>query len=77
MMLSNSFAGRDEVMKRLGYDPSDSLAPESVRAYVAEDGGLTECQVDKFGIDMPVFDDTIDSINRVSKDLAARLGEDS
>ena len=67
---------REEVResRRLGYAAADALDRAGVRAYVAQENGLAECAVDQFGIDMPVFDDTIDSINRVSNELAARLG---
>ena len=77
VMLSNGFDGKDSVVDDLGYSTDDTLAPESVRAYIAEDGGLTECSVDRFGIDMPVFDATIDDINRASNEIASRLYEES
>lgn len=77
VMLSNEFDGKDSVVNDLGYGTDDSLVPESVRAYIAEDGGLTECSIDKFGIDMPVFDETIDDINRASNEIASRLYEDN
>ena len=60
-------------LRRLGYSAADALDRAGVRAYVAQEHGLAECEVDQFGIDMPVFDDTIDRINRVSNDLAARV----
>ena len=62
-----------EELRRLGYSAADALDRAGVRAYVAQEHGLAECEVDQFGIDMPVFDDTIDRINRVSNDLAARV----
>ena len=76
IMLSNSFPDKGDVVKRLKYQDGDFLAPETVRAYVAEDSTLRECEVDTFGIDMPVFDETIDSINTVANELASRLAED-
>ena len=51
------------------------LDADRVRAYVAENGGLTACDVDCYGIEMPVFDTTIDDINRRSRELAARVSE--
>ena len=72
IMLSRDFPGKAKVMKRLRYRPEDELKVESVRAYVAEDGGLTECDIGPFGINMPVFDETIDSINRATIELASR-----
>ncbi len=55
------------------YLPDDGLDAGSVRAYVAEKNGLTRVEVDQFGMDMPMFDDTIDRINRTANRLAARL----
>ena len=51
------------------------LDRKKVRAYVAEDGTLQQCEVDRYGIEMPVFDDTIDDINRRSRENAARVLE--
>ena len=77
IMLCNDFADKDEVAKSLGYSDNDFLYPHHVRAYVAEDGGLTECTVDEFGIDVPVFDATIDRINQVSNELSSRIKKHS
>ena len=75
IMLNSSFPNRESVVKRLQYEPHDSIPPNSVRAYVAEGNSLTKCKVDEFGIEMPVFDDTIRGINRVSNELVMRLQE--
>ena len=76
VMLNGSFSDKDTVVRRLKYTMDDFLAPESIRAYVAERNGLKKCAVDRFGIDMPVFDKTIDEINRVANDLSSRLDEE-
>lgn len=73
LMLSAPFEEKDEVLKELGYSKHDFLNPDSVRAYVAEKNTLTRCAIEKYGIDMPVFDETIDAINRVSSELSVRL----
>jgi hypothetical protein len=73
IMLSSEFDQKDHVINKLKYSSDDFLAGDSVRAYVAESESLTKCEVDRFGIEMPVFDETIDNINRVSNELAARL----
>lgn len=73
LMLSQDFEEKDEVLKELGYSKHDFLKPESVRAYVAKDKSLTRCTIDSYGINMPVFDTTIDAINRVSSELSVRL----
>ena len=71
IMLHYDFEDKEEVVRRLGY--TESLDPETVRAYVAQNGGLDECDIDRYGIDMPYFDYTIDSINAVSNELTGRL----
>ncbi len=60
-------------LRELKYANADQLTPSSVRAYVADGHKLAPATVDDFGIDMPVFDDTIDDINRVSRTLAAEV----
>ena len=76
VMLSRPFAGKNDVVRKLKYREDDFLAPGSVRAYIAEDNTLRPCEVDTFGIDMPVFDETIDSINAVANELASRVAEE-
>ena len=77
VMLSKPFKDKEAVIKKFKYSTDDFLDPDSIRAYVAEDSSLTRCDVDRFGIDIPVFDETIDSINKVANDLASRMSEDS
>ncbi len=77
VMLSGSFEGKEQVVRSLGYEDGDGIAPNRIRAYVAKENGLAKCAVDEFGIDMPVFDQTIDRINRVANELASRLAEDA
>jgi len=60
-------------LQGLNYAHADQLTPSSVRAYVADAHKLVPATVDEFGVDMPVFDNTIDDINRVSRTLAAAV----
>lgn len=60
-------------IQALNYAKSDRMDPSSVRAYTAGGHNLAPATVDEFGVDMPVFDDTIDDINRVSRALAAEV----
>ena len=76
IMLSRPFKEKKKVVKDLGYKKDDFIKPDSVRAYVTEGDSLTKCEIDEFGIDMPVFDETIDKINRTSNELASRLIEE-
>ena len=71
IMLNSQFEDKEEFMERRGY--RNSLDPTLVRAYVAEDNSLDRCKIDQYGIDMPVFDRTIDEINIVANELASRL----
>ena len=77
VMLSRPFADKDAVLKKLKYRSDVALDGESIRAYVAENNSLTRCDVDEFGIDMPVFDTTINQINKVANELASRLAEEA
>lgn len=73
VMLSQLKPSDRPLVRKLGYSPAERLRPRQVRAYVAEDGGLTACPVDQYGADVPVFDRTIDAINRTAHELASRL----
>ncbi|MXZ22198.1 MAG: AAA family ATPase [Caldilineaceae bacterium SB0665_bin_25] len=73
IMLSSGFARKEETMERLGYREADVLSPGQVRAYTAEGGGLIPNKVDEYGIQMPVFDQTIDDINRRARELYTRI----
>ena len=77
VMLSHPFKDKDAVIRKLKYGADDFLKPGSIRAYVAEGNGLTRCEVDRFGVNMPVFDKTIDEINRAANELSSRLPQDS
>ena len=75
LMLSRNFDGKEDLLKKLKYDPVDALDPSQIRAYVAENGTLTACSIDKYGMDMPNFDRTIDDINSVTNDISSRIFE--
>lgn len=75
IMLNRPFADKSSVVKELGYKADDFLPQDSIRAYVTEKNSLSRCKVDEFGIEMPVFDTTIDSINLASNELASRLNQ--
>ena len=77
VMLSQPFTDKATVMEKFKYGPDDFLPPSSIRAYVAENNGLSRCEVDNFGVNMAVFDSTIDKINKTANELSARLSEDS
>lgn len=72
IMLHGDFAGKDQFLQKnkKDYTEDDHLDPDVVRAYTCRDGGLHHCEVDAAGIDMPVFDDAIDRINKVAMELS-------
>ena len=64
---------RKKAARKHKYTSSDRIDPARIRAYVAENNSLTRCNIDQYGLEMPVFDDTIDNINRVANDLVSRI----
>ena len=75
IMLSSDFKDKERVKKSLGYAKDDFLDPSMIRAYTAENGGLSLCKIDSRGIDYPLFDQVIDAINRASIELSTRVEE--
>ncbi len=75
IMLSRNFDGKEALLKKLKYSPDDALDPSQIRAYVANNGTLTACSVDHFGMEMPNFDRTIDDINDVANRISSRIFE--
>ena len=73
IMLSRDFKDKENVREALGYSKDDFLDPELIRAYIAENGGLTPCEIDTIGIDFPLFDQVIDTINRATNELVSRM----
>lgn len=57
------------------YGPHEGIGYERIRAYVAESSTLRPCVVDHYGIDVPVFDETINKINQVSTELASAVAD--
>ena len=75
IMLSFEFKDKDKLMQDLQYSKHDILDPGAIRGYIAQDRSLTECNIDEYGVDWPVFDSTIDKINRASNELSYRIRE--
>ena len=73
LLMLNALPKDADVVRSMGYSDEQPLEPDNVRAYIASGGSLSRCTVDRYGIDMPVFDKTIDSINRVSMSFSSRL----
>lgn len=73
IMLSSDLEDKEQISREFGYRDGDFLNPHMVKAYIAEKGTLNLHEPDDFGLNMPVFDDTINSINRASIKLATRI----
>ena len=72
IMLHQDFEDKQEFLKKYKkeYTENDRLDPNSVKAYICEEGGLSPCDIDEKGIkEMSVFDDAIDDINLISEEL--------
>ena len=76
IMLSRDIPDKKKISKRLGYCPEDELIAGNVRGYVAEYGGITACNIGPYGIEMPVFDITIDDINKAAIELSFRTAHE-
>ena len=73
IMLRQDFDRKEELLRKLKYDTEDAIHPGQIRAYFAENGTLTACDIDKYGMEMPNFDRTIDDINRVTNEISSRI----
>lgn len=73
IMLSSPLEDGEQVKRELGYRSDHQLTIDQVQAYVAEEGTLNECDKDRFGVEMSVFDETIDELNHRSEELASQI----
>ena len=73
IMLSSPLQDGDKARTDLGYKPDEQLSLDRVQAYVAGKGTLSPCDKSKFGISYSVFDDTIDSLNETTEELATQI----
>lgn len=73
IMLNGDFKNKYSVMKSLGYTEADSIDPNLIRAYIAENQSLTPCVIDQLGIDFPLYDEVITSINHAASELSSRV----
>ena len=78
IMLGSDFSRKKSFLQKhkKDYSADDFLDPESVRGYVCEKGALTACDVDRFGISMPPFDDAIEKTSKISIELDSGLRAD-
>ena len=74
LMLGRLKLGEDD-RRAVGYPEDLALENDQVRAYVAGDGGLQPCDANAYGLDFPVFERTIESINRRAQGIFAKVLE--
>ena len=79
IMLHRNFEAKQEFLKKYKkYTEKDHLDPDSVRAYVCEEGGLSQCDIDERGIkEMSVFDDAINDINLMCGELNYHIDKET
>lgn len=73
IMLSSSSENDGRARRKFGYRPDDRLGLDQVKAYVAENGGLTPCKMDKYGIEVTSLDEVIDGLNEASEEFATQI----
>ena len=73
IMLSSAHDENGKGMEEFGYEEADKLNLDQVSAYFAKNGVLEPCVMDEFGIEMPVIDETTESLNRTGSKLAAQI----
>lgn len=73
MMLNNDFDNKDDFMEKHSYEQNHMIDSAKVSAYIAEKGGVTECKIDKYGMEVDSMDKAIDDLNTVRDGLEARL----
>ena len=75
LVMLHHLHSKGDLGRELGYGADEGIPGERIRAYVAEKNTLKPCVVDRYGIDAPVFDETIDRINRASTKLASAVAD--
>lgn len=71
IMLSNDVENKEEVMKKNAILTEDILLPEQVKAFVVNKSNhsIQEIAVDKYGINLQIFDELIADSNTLSSDI--------
>ena len=70
LMLGREIPTKAEFMGCHGYAEDEFLKAEAVRAYMTTEGELVECGSNEYGLDLPIFDNTINQLNSTSWELA-------
>lgn len=73
IMLDSNFDDKDEFMKQYKYSQNNIINPSGVSAYIAKNGSVSECKIDKYGMEVESMDEAIDALNEVNDGLLARI----
>ncbi len=73
IMLNSNFDDKDSFMKKNHYENNNIINPDKVSAYIAENGGMTKCNIDKYGMEVDSMDKEINKLNTIRDGLEARL----
>ena len=76
LIMAAGLAPSNQIRSELGYGGKAGVRPSRVRAYLAEDGTLRRCEVDRYGIEIPLFERAVQRINDRSRRLASALYEE-
>ena len=77
IMLSNISDTENFLAQHKDYKKEMLLSEDKVSGYICENGGATKCDIDKFGLAMSSFDDTIIKMNKISRHLTAELSNEN
>ncbi len=75
IMLNSDFDNKEDFMDKHKYQQRHIIDPAKVSAYITEKGGVTECNIDKYGMEVDSMDTAIDDLNIVRDGLEARIYE--
>ena len=76
IMLSNTISNKEELMQSKGLLEEDILKPEQVAAYaLGANHTINHIRVDRFGIDLAIFDELIADANRTADDIYYSIKE--
>lgn len=76
IMLSNNFDSKKSIMKSSNITDEDLLKPSQVKAFsLGRDHSIKEAEVDRYGINMEIFDGIINDTNSLADDIYFSLEE--
>jgi predicted ATPase len=76
IMLSNDIENKEEIMNKNSILTEDILLPEQVKAFVVKNNhSIQEIDVDKYGINLQIFDELIAESNTLSSDIYYSIKE--